>query len=146
MLDPVTIRVRPVKGEPWEEPLACYRSFSQFHSRPIFWIDPQFENRMRDEDPVTEIELVQALSETLYHEYGHVIWEMADWGRPRLGIDTTKLRTLISSTHLAQEDFCEAFLRFWRGWTRSSDPKPYKFKRILVAYRQLAFTGKNKLT
>ena len=107
-------------------------------------MDPNFEAQITEDDPITEVDLVQGLTETLYHEYGHVICEMANWGRTRLSIDTAKLQTLIASTHLCEEDFCEAFLRFWRGWTRSSDPKPYKFKRILVAYRKLAFIGKNK--
>ena len=134
--DPVIIRIRPVRAPTG---LACYRSFSQFQAKPIIGIDSDFDQQITDDEPLTHTAVTQALRETLYHEYGHVICEMAKWGETKLQTNTKPLKNLIAGTGLSEEDFCEALMRFWRGWLNVGDPSPSRFKRILTNYRKLVF-------
>jgi hypothetical protein len=124
--------------------LACYRSFSQFKSQPRFWIDPTFEAQITEDRPINKGLLLVALTETFYHEYGHVICEFANLAASWVGVNTRELQKLIGSTQLNEEDFCEAFLRFLAKRPQPEDPKPWKFRRIISTYRRLAFLDQTK--
>lgn len=129
-----------VRGSENREALAVYRSKSQFTSgKPIFWVNSNFDQIIREvEDEVNaggeshtnlDAEVFKALVDTLLHEYGHVIYESADF----TSVDDPELLQLIEVVSDDPEEFAEEFMQYIRG---DSDPA---FDRIVSEYGTKAF-------
>ncbi len=103
--DMVTVKVKRFAKSPnW---LAMYRSNTQFGRNPIFWINENILDVMREAD-VPDSELLKVVYDSLLHEYGHVIWE---WARAR-DADTYKTLFWGNKTWGGEEEFAEGFVQF----------------------------------
>jgi hypothetical protein len=90
--DRLQIKFRKTAEPDW---LGQYRSFSQFRSGPIFWVNEAAH--------VDQPDVRKALVQTILHEYGHVIWEYARMRDPAL----YDLVTTIAGDD--EEEFAETF-------------------------------------
>jgi hypothetical protein len=115
--------------------LACYRSASQFRSRPIIWVNADLHNiclRVSQEaiNPVEE-PVEQILRDTLAHEYGHVVAEYARFRIP-------ELQKFIFSTYSDEEDFAEDMAKFLNRREPVYTDRNY-FRKVLGIYRDNCF-------
>jgi len=100
--DAITVKVKQFAKSPnW---LAMYRSNSQFGRNPIFWINENILDVMRDEE-VPDSKLLKVVYDSLLHEYGHVVWE---WARTR---DSETYDMLLNGWG-DEEEFAEGFIQF----------------------------------
>jgi hypothetical protein len=130
------LRIKPrLKGSRDDDWLACYRSFSQFGGKPIFWINARF---IRIVKGITQGKGLWSncneVLETFFHEYGHVICEYS-----RGANGGASLRPLIQQLELNEEDFCEEFARFMNHRRCPGDVSGEAFERILQVFFVLAF-------
>lgn len=131
--DVFTCKVKKFKGyrDDW---MALYRSFSQFSSRPIFWVnedtmkiikksEKEFDSRINPYDVVCD---------DIRHEYGHVIGE---WGKKR----NQKITEIIEKDWTDEEDFAEGFKDYisdsaWADNEESYDKVMDLFKKDMKKY------------
>lgn len=112
-----------------------YRSFSQFRSRPIIWLNPNLKSIVEDNEreiygddfipAVVERETFVAAVHTIIHEYGHVI---AEYLRCRTEIWHEVLRQFDD-----EEDFAEGFIEYVNYQIDS------RYKKVIRIFIESAF-------
>ena len=126
------LRIKPrLKGSRDGDWLACYRSFSQFGGKPIFWINAGFIKIARR---ITPGDAYDHLVETLFHEVRACYLRV-----PPESDGGASLRPLLQKIGLNEEDFCEEFARFMNHRSYPGDTSGEAFESILKAFFALAF-------
>ena len=70
--DAIVVKIKRMKDPRW---LGSYRGLSQFKSSyPIFWVNEQLLEKIKAEG-IHEDDAPLVITDTILHEYGHVIWE-----------------------------------------------------------------------
>lgn len=130
--DPVRVRIKPFgrhRDCRLRTAIACYRSFSQFRSGPIVWINDDFLGIARRAGLPRRV-VADELLVTLCHEYGHVIAEFLRL-RDDFGWE------VLCAAYPDEEDFAEDFARFLDS--RPTTAGEAFFERVLLRYRSQAF-------
>lgn len=122
--DRLIVKVKDIKQYDW---LALYRSLSQFTSRPIFWINKDLPNRLKEMDRElgTCSNEYAVVTDNILHEYGHVI---AEWGKER----NLKITELIKANWEKEELFAEDFKDYINDSMFSFNDKVHK--KIIQLY------------
>ena len=133
----VDVTLKEYKKNP-KQYLGCYRSMSQFGSRPIICIDTEIHTKiLKEQDRFSELELKNAVMETLLHEYGHVIEEYI-----RFDARTNPNKTIINklNTFEDMEDFAESFARWVTGRESYFEDEVKLFKELIDFYVNKVFS------
>jgi hypothetical protein len=136
--------------------LALYRSQTQHRSRPTFWVNERFPeivdrtNQELDQDfgAGTHLSHSEVMTDTLFHEYGHVVYEAAaDYERwhqqPKLAKEFSNLvlkrYPYQSGDELNKdapmEQFADEFMNYFRG---GCDDPAY-FAKVIDLYKRMVF-------
>lgn len=105
--DTFVVKIHPFKGhrKKW---VALYRSMSQFRNNIIFWITPHFVTNCIDCGSLKENAIADLVTDSLLHEYAHVVFE---WAANR---DPVLLR-MIMDDYNDPEEFAEGMIDILKG-------------------------------
>ena len=113
--DVCTIKIHAFKGykNRW---VALYRSMSQFNGNAIFWINSDFHKILAKYDVNPIYTLADIITDSLLHEYAHVIFE---WATKRDPV----LLNMIVAGYSNEEEFAEHMIETLKGdgFIRSHD-------------------------
>lgn len=107
--------------------VALYRSMSRFNGDVIIWINSDFRRILKGHDINPMYTLADIITDSMLHEYAHVIFE---WGSVRDQV----LLNMIIEEYTNQEEFAEDMIDVFKGEgfiTRGND--------ILIRFVDKAF-------
>lgn len=91
--------------------LGWYKGNSQFISKPTIYVDVENHAKVLKElDSFNEVSLLRNVTDTLLHEYGHIIEEAIRFDAKRTG--DYSLQNKIDTTFDDYEDFSELFAKY----------------------------------
>ena len=109
--DAIVVKIKRMKDPRW---LGSYRGLSQFKSSyPIFWVNEQLLEKIKAEG-IHEDDAPLVITDTILHEYGHVIWEFLRI-RGSTQQEAQRLWDDIRAVEDDEEEFAENFAFAVRG-------------------------------
>lgn len=135
--DNIVVRLKRCRGN-W---IAMYRSRTQFTGAgrgPIFWVSPETWNHLVKEKaevgetPPNHVDLLNVLTDSILHEYGHVI---AEWAQLRS--EPMKKIIVAGWPGWDEERFAEDFAQWLRGGFVYGDES--KLQSVVKLYIHEAF-------
>ena len=106
-----------------EHSMALYRARSQFGGNgPIMWLNEKLPDMMK-EHGVEKSKLPEIMTDSMSHEYGHVMYEFAEYREPEL------YKTINDYFHGDEEKFAEGFSMHLNG----REPNPV-YDRVIKGY------------
>jgi len=130
-----TIKVRSFP-EKAADNLAQYRSRTQFTSRPIFWINERLPE-MVDEAFVEPEVIPRIVEDSIYHEYGHVMFEFL--AGTKTGSEIIWRLGIFGDPY--GEEFAESFAAFMANRNDNQHDGPKIGVKLMDWFREEAIPG-----
>jgi len=128
--DKVTVKIKPFKPVHQKHWLMMYKGGTALRGgRPIFWVNDRFLKLVVDYMG-DALDALVVLKDSMVHEYGHVIYEWANW-RKSNDENASKAMYLLKSFG-DEEKYAENFAFFISGRDRS---KANVHKKIIDLYK-----------